>query len=59
MKADDIDKKIREIQHTGYDNESKSYITFMCKKGCKFYKNRCTKNRLIRECAKKGLKNID
>lgn len=53
------DKKNRNNVNTTYDTETKKYIWFMCKKGCKFYDNGCTKGRLVRDCAKNGLKNRD
>lgn len=38
------------------DEETKKFIIYMCRK-CKFYKkNNCIKKRIIRECARKGLK---
>lgn len=42
-----------------YDLETQKYIMFMCKKNCKFYneKEGCIKKRIIRKCAKEGLKN--
>ena len=40
-----------------YDIETKRFIYYMCKKGCKFYNNGCKKNRIVRECVRKGLKN--
>jgi len=51
------DEKIRKEANGNYDTETKKYIWFMCKKDCKFYNDGCTKGRLVRECAKKGLKN--
>lgn len=51
------EEKIRNESNGTYDTETKKYIWFMCKKDCKFYNNGCTKNRTVRECAKKGLKN--
>lgn len=51
------EKESRQKELGRFDNETYKYIFYMCKKGCKFYKDRCTKNRLIKECAKKGLKN--
>lgn len=47
------------IEFKNLDRETKEYIISMCRK-CKFYNNRkCTKNRIIRKCAIKGLKNKD
>lgn len=43
--------------NNSYDIETRKYITFMCKKGCKFYENGCTKKRVVRECVKNHLKN--
>lgn len=42
-----------------YDLETQKYIMFMCKKNCKFYDTQkgCIKKRIIRKCAKEGLKN--
>ena len=51
------EQKARE--YACYDTQNKYIINFMCKKGCKFYDNGCTKNRVIRICAEKGLKNRD
>ena len=51
------EKESRQKELDKFDFETKKYILYMCKKGCKFYKDRCTKNRLIKECARKGLKN--
>lgn len=45
-------------EYGNYDAQTKRYIAFMCKK-CKFYDERCTKNRIVRVCAEKGLKNKD
>lgn len=59
MTNEERDKLKRNQVNTCYDNETRIYINFMCKKGCKFYDGRCTKNRVVRECAKKGLKNVD
>ena len=50
------EKEARQKELTRYDNESRKYIIFMCRT-CKFYDNKCLKNRVIRDCAKKGLKN--
>ena len=51
------EKEARQKELNIFDYETQKYIMYMCKKGCKFYKNGCTKRRLIKECAKKGLKN--
>lgn len=42
-----------------YDNETRQFIWQMCRKGCSFYdlEKGCTKSRVVRECARKGLKN--
>ena len=42
-----------------YDTDTRRYIYFMCRKGCKFYdmEQGCTKNRVVRDCVKKNLKN--
>lgn len=47
------------INAENYDKETKKYIWFMCKKGCKFYSKDmgCSKKRNVRNCARKGLKN--
>ena len=52
-------KKQSTIANNCYDLETKKYILFNCKKGCKFYDDEtgCSKKRVIRICAKKGLKN--
>lgn len=49
----------KEFEYAVQDSETKRYLHFMCKKGCKFYDNGCTKKRVIRDCAKQGLKNKD
>lgn len=51
-----MSKEEKNIQN--YDFETQKYIIFMCKK-CKFYDKRegCLKKRIIRKCAKEGLKN--
>lgn len=59
MNAEQRDKKKRQQVNGCYDNETSIYINLMCKKGCKFYNGKCTKNRVVRVCAKKGLKNRD
>lgn len=51
------DDKQRKIENGTYDTETSRYIYHMCKKGCKFYEGRCKKGRVVRDCAKKGLKN--
>ena len=51
------EKETRQKELEKFDYEIKKYIMYMCKKGCKFYMDRCTKNRNIRDCAKKGQKN--
>ena len=48
----------KQLEYACYDTETKYYINLMCRK-CKFYDGRCTKNRVIRICAEKGLKNKD
>ena len=51
------EKEARQKELSKFDYETHKYIYYMCKRGCKFYTDRCTKNRVIKECAKKGLKN--
>lgn len=51
------EKETRQKELSKFDYEIKKYIMYMCKKGCKFYDERCTKGRIVRDCAKKGLKN--
>lgn len=51
-----IDKEERELRYENYDRENLFMTKRMCK-DCKFYKDRCTKNRMLRECAVKFLKN--
>lgn len=46
------------IEFKNLDKETKGYIINMCRT-CKFYNNKCTKNRIVRKCAVKGLKNKD
>ena len=38
------------------DRLTRQFIYGMCRT-CKFYDNKCTKGRIIRKCAEKGLKN--
>ena len=59
MKKEEREKKSRAISNTKYDIETRKYIRFACKKGCKFYNDEtgCLKKRIIRVCAKEGLKN--
>lgn len=52
------DKKKRELQYKNYDQENLLMIKKMCG-NCKFYENRCIKNRTLRECSVKYLKNKD
>lgn len=40
------------------DMINQKYMKYMCLT-CKFYKDRCTKNRVVKECATKFLKNKD
>ncbi len=51
-----ISKERSRIEKAYEDKEISKYILFMCK-SCRFYDNECTKKRIVRECAKKGLKN--
>lgn len=52
----DKGREFSEISNDCADMETKKYIIFMCRK-CKFYENdSCSKKRIIRECARKGLK---
>ena len=49
-------REVSEIANDYTDMETKKFIRFMCSK-CKFYENEsCSKKRIIRECARKGLK---
>lgn len=52
------DKEKRELQYKIYSKEDLLMIERMCK-DCKFYEDRCTKNRTLRECSVKYLKNKD
>lgn len=52
------EREKREIKYETYDKESLFMIKMMCK-DCKFYEDRCIKNRTLRECAVKFLKNRD
>ncbi len=52
------DKEKRENKYEAYSKEDEIMIKMMCK-DCKFYKDRCTKNRILRECSVKFLKNKD
>lgn len=48
---------IKEIKFEKARYDFFRYTQFMCSK-CRFFKNnKCTKNRIQRICAKKGLKN--
>ena len=50
-------KEITEMTNETIDRETKTFTSLMCSK-CKFYiTNMCSKKRIIRERAKKGLKN--
>lgn len=40
--------------HSSADNSR--YVKYMCN-DCKFYEGQCTKHRIVRICAQKGLKN--
>lgn len=51
------EKESRQKELEKFDYETRKYIMYMCKKGCRFYIDRCTKGRNIRDCARKGLKN--
>ncbi len=51
-------KEKRENKYETYSKEDLLMIKRMCK-DCKFYKDRCTKNRTLRECSVKFLKNKD
>lgn len=50
------DKEKRELQYKTYNRENALMIEKMCK-DCRFYEDRCIKNRTLRECAVKFLKN--
>lgn len=50
------DKKKKTCLYENYDKECMTMIKMMCK-DCKFYIDRCTKNRTLRECSVKYLKN--
>ena len=50
------DKEKRELQYECYSKEDLLMIKRMCK-DCKFYENKCAKNRTLRECSVKFLKN--
>ena len=52
------DKEDQQNIYSGYEAETKSFIIHMCRKGCKFYTSQgCSKKRVVKECARKGLKN--
>lgn len=51
-------KERREFEYKCYGREDLLMIERMCK-DCKFYEDRCTKNRTLRECSVKYLKNKD
>lgn len=44
------------IQNDYEDDANRKFIKYMCK-DCKFHNGRCSKKRLARICAQKGLKN--
>lgn len=50
--------KVAKEQNQIEDIINQRYIQKWCK-GCKYYKDHCTKKRLVRECIAKGLKNKD
>lgn len=52
------EKEKRELQYEYYSKEDLMMIKVMCK-DCRFYEDRCTKNRTLRECSIKFLKNKD
>ena len=51
-----MNNEIIENESSRLDKQNKNFIFLMCR-NCKFYDGRCTKNRIIRICAEKGLKN--
>ena len=51
-------KEKRKNKYEAYSKEDLLMIKKMCY-DCKFYEDRCTKNRTLRECAVKFLKNKD
>lgn len=52
------EKEAQQNLFAGYEIETRKFITFMCRKGCKFYTSQgCSKKRVVKECARKGLKN--
>lgn len=58
MTKEEKERLKRERENGNYDYETRKYIVFMCKKGCKFYiEDRCIKKRPVIKCAKEGLKN--
>lgn len=54
----DKGRKFAIISNGCEDDENRKFIKYMCK-DCKFHNERCSKNRLARVCAQKGLKNKD
>lgn len=53
------EKKQQREARNYCDYQTQMFIIYMCK-SCEFYNNNCcSKKRVIRECAKKGLKNKD
>ena len=43
--------------YSGYESETRKFVIYMCRK-CKFYTEEgCSKKRVVKECARKGLKN--
>lgn len=51
-------KEKRENKYEAYSKEDLLMIKKMCS-SCKFYKDRCIKNRTLRECSVNFLKNKD
>ena len=53
-----MNRKKENTMNAFYSNEDKKFINSMCKNNCKFYiDDKCSKKRLVRNCAKYGLKN--
>ena len=50
--------KIKEEKYNDMNSEFYKYKKYMCE-NCEFYYDGCTKKRIAKVCAKKGLKNKD
>lgn len=53
--------EVRGNELNRIDAETSRYIFYMCRRDCKFFNKEtgCQKHRVVRECARRGLKNKD